>query len=93
MDLTADEGDISDQIRQLMDKEERCDGIAFRRMDRKKLKIATERANRVIKCIDAKDITETNNLSVATSVWIAKELWVKRHKKSNKARAMVCKKD
>ena len=79
MDLTADEGDILDQIRQFMDRGERCDGIAFKRVERKQLKIVTERANRVIKCIDTKDITETNNLIVATSVWIAKEFGLKKH--------------
>ena len=63
-------------------------------MERKTLKIVTERANRVIKCIDTKDITETNNLIVATTVWVAKELGLKEiYKRSNKARAMVEKKD
>ena len=79
MYLTADERDILDQIRQFMDRAERCDGIAFKRVERKKLKIVTERANRVIKCIDTKDITETNNLIVATTVWVAKELGLKKY--------------
>ena len=78
MDLTADERDILDQIRQFMDRGERCYGLACKRVDRKKLKIASERANRVIKCIDTKDITEMNNLIVATSIWIAKELGLKK---------------
>ena len=47
---------------------ERCDGIAFKRMERKKLKMTTERTNRVIKYINTKDVTEMNNLIVATSV-------------------------
>ena len=38
MDLTADEGDILDQIRQFMDRGERCEGIAFKRVERKRLK-------------------------------------------------------
>ena len=79
MDLTAEERDILDQIRQFMGEGERCDGIAFKRVERKRLRTATERANRVIKCIDTNDITETNNLIVATSVWIAKELGLKKH--------------
>ena len=52
-------------------------------MERKKLKTATERAKRVIKYIDTNDITESNNLIVATSLWIAKELELK--KKINKS--------
>ena len=66
--LTAEERDqILDQIRQFMEGGERCDGIAFKRVERKQLKTATERGNRVIKYIDTNNITETNNLIVATS--------------------------
>ena len=79
MDLTAEERDILDQIRQFMGEGERCDGIALKRVERKRLRTATERANRVIKYIDTNDITETNSLIVATSVWIAKELGLKKH--------------
>ena len=57
---------------------ERCDVIALKRVERKKLKTATERVNRVIKHIDTNDITETNNLIVVTSVWITKELGLKK---------------
>ena len=84
MDLTADEGDILDQIRQSVDRGESCDGIAFKRVDGKKLKIVTERANRVIQYIGTEDITETNNLIVATSVLIAKEFGLKKHVKGVK---------
>ena len=42
------------------------------------MKTATERANRAIKYIDTTNITETNNLIVATSLWIAKELVLKK---------------
>ena len=64
-----------------MDRGERCDGIAFKRVERKKLKMTTKRANRVIKYIDTKDMTETNSLIVATSVWIVKELGLGKHMK------------
>ena len=77
-DLTADERDILNQIRQFMEGGERCDGIAFKRVERKKLKTATARANRVIKYIDINNITETNNFIAAPSVWIAKELGLKK---------------
>ena len=67
-----------------MGRGERCDGIAFKRVERKKLKMITERANRVIKYINTKNVTEMNNLIVATSVWIAKELGLKKHIKGVK---------
>ena len=76
-DLTAEERNILDLIRQSMGEGERCDGIVFKRVERKKLRTATKRTNRVIKYIDTNDITEMNNFIVATSVWIAKELGLK----------------
>jgi len=73
-DLTVEERDILDQIRQCMGGGECWDGIAFKRVERKKLKMYIERAKRVIKYIDTNDRTEVNSLIVANSVWIAKEL-------------------
>ena len=73
---------------------ERCDRIAFKRMERKKLKMTTERTNRLIKYINTKDVTETNNLIVASIVWITKELGLKRHiKRVKQQEPMVEKKD
>ena len=72
--IASDERDILDQIRQCMGGGECWDGIAFKRVERKKLKMYIERAKRVIKYIDTNDRTEVNSLIVADSVWIAKEL-------------------
>ena len=47
--------------------------------------MTTERANRIIKYIDTKDVTERNNRIVATSVWITKELGLKKHIKRVKS--------
>ena len=77
-DLTEEERDILDHIRQFMEGGEHCDGIAFNSVERKKLKTTTERANRAIKYIDTNNITETNNLIVATILWIVKELGLKK---------------
>ena len=81
MDLTAVEGDEGDEgeVGQFMDRGERCDGIACKRVERRQLKMTTKRANGVIKYIDTKDITETSSLIVATSVSIAKELGLEKH--------------
>ena len=58
---------------------ESCDRKAFTRVERKELKMIAERANRVIKYINTKDVTETSNHIVTTSVWITKELGLKKH--------------
>ena len=81
-DLTAEGRDILDQIRHFMEGGERCDGIAFKKVERNKLKTATKRANRVMKYIDTNNITERNNFIVATSLWIAKEIGLNKHIKS-----------
>ena len=44
-DLTAEERDILDLIRQSMGEGEHFDGIVFKRVERKRLTTATERTN------------------------------------------------
>ena len=90
-DVTAEERDILDQRRQFMEGGECRDGIASKRVERKKLKTATERANRAIKYIDTNNITETNNLIVATILWIVKELGLKKQIKRVTKQEPLCK--
>ena len=62
-----------------------CNGIMFKKVDKKVLKFQTDRVNEVIKYLKSKSITEMNNLIRATSVWVAEQLRLKKaeHRKKN----------
>ena len=46
------------------------DNIMFKKVDKKVLKVQTDRLNEAIKHLKSKSITETNNLIRAASVWV-----------------------
>ena len=47
------------------------DDIMFKKVDKKVLKVQTDRLNEAIKHLKSKSITETNNLIRAASAWVA----------------------
>ena len=50
----------------------------FKKVNKKMLRLATEKVNLAIKFIDTSNITQTNDLIRAESVWVAEELGLKR---------------
>ena len=64
------------------------DGIMFKKVDKKFLKVQTDKVNEAIKYLKSKSITEANNLIQAASVWVAEELGLKtaEHRKKNQNR-------
>ena len=54
------------------------DGIMFKKVDKKTLKVQTDRINYVIKYFKSKNITETNDLIKAASVWVAEQIGLKK---------------
>ena len=54
------------------------DGIMFKKLDKKTLKVQTDRINDAIKYFKSKNITETNDLIKATSVWVAEQIGLKK---------------
>ena len=54
------------------------DGIMFKEVDKKTLKIQTDRVNDAIKYFKSKNITETNDLIKAASMWVAEQIGLKR---------------
>ncbi|XP_068756065.1 uncharacterized protein [Montipora capricornis] len=89
------EGDMNEKYRMIVDQLEEitregrtCDGIMFKKVDKKVLRVQTDRVNEGIKYLQSKSITETNNLIRATSVWVAEQLGLKKaeHRKKNEPR-------
>ena len=54
------------------------DGIMFKKVDKKTLKVQTDRVNDAIKYFKSKNITETNDLIKAASVWVAEQIGLKK---------------
>ena len=63
-------------------------GIMFKKVDRKVLKVQTDRVNETIKYLKSKRITEINNLIRTVIVWVAKQIGLKKaqHRKKNEPR-------
>ena len=53
-------------------------GIMFKKVDKKALKVQTDRVNDAIQYFKSKSITETNDLIRAASVWVAEQIVLKK---------------
>ena len=62
--------------------------IMFKKGDKKVLKVQTDRVDEAIKYLKNKNITETNNLIRAASVWVAERIALKKteHRKKNESK-------
>ena len=50
----------------------------FKKVDKKALKVQTDRVNDAIKYFKSKTITETNDLIKAVSMWVAEQIGLKK---------------
>ena len=57
-----------EQLKEIMREGRTCDGIMFKKVDKKVLKFQTDRVNEAIKYLKSKSVTETNNLIRAASM-------------------------
>ena len=58
--------------------------ISFKKGDTKILKRTTAKVNRVIDLIETKNISQTNNLIKAASIWVADQLGLKKYEGEKK---------
>ena len=54
------------------------DSVMFKKVDKKTLKVQTDRVNDAIKYFKSKNITETDDLIKAVSVWVAEQIGLKK---------------
>ena len=66
----------------------KSDGIMFKKVDKKVLKVQTDRVNKAINYLRSKSITEINSLIRAVSVWVTEWIGMKKaeNKKENEPR-------
>ena len=76
--LDEDNRLIVKRLKEILAERKTCQGIIFKKVGRKLLKVQAERVNEALKYLESKSITETNNLIVAASVWVAEQLGLKK---------------
>ena len=69
---------IVEQLNEIMLEGKTSDGIMFNKVDKKTLKVQTDRVNDAIKYFKSKNITETDDLIKAVSVWVAEQIGLKK---------------
>ena len=77
---------IVERINEIMLEGKTSDDIMFEKVDKKTLKVQTDRANDAIKYFKGKNIIETNDLIKAASGWVAEQIGSKKRdhrKKTN----------
>ncbi|XP_063604453.1 uncharacterized protein LOC134779729 [Penaeus indicus] len=83
-EITPEEQLIIDEVKGLMAQGVTSDNIMFKKVDQKRLSEETLKVNGAIKHLVTADITQTNNLIKAASLWVAKQLGLKTVKKEKK---------
>ena len=69
---------IVERLNEIMLEGKTSDGIMFKKIDKKTLKVQTDRVNDAIKYFKSKNITEMNDLIKATSAWVAEQIRLKK---------------
>ena len=69
---------IAEQLNEIILEGKTSDGIMFKKVDKKTLKVQTDRVNDAIKYFKSKNITETDDLIKAVSVWVAEQIGLKK---------------
>ena len=69
---------IVELLNEIMLEGKTSDGIMFKKVDKKTLKVQTDRVNEAIRYFKIKNITETNDLIKAASVWVAEQIGLKK---------------
>ena len=69
---------IVERLNEIILEGKTSDGIMFKKVDKKTLNVQTEGGNEPIKYFKSKNITETNGLIKAASVWVAEQIGLKK---------------
>ena len=69
---------IVERLNDIMLEGKTSDGIMIKKVNKKTLKVQADRVNNAIKYFKSKNITETNDLIKAPSVWVAEQIGLKK---------------
>ena len=83
-DLNEEEHEMLTQLMEIIKSKNLGEQISFKKVDRSKLNNVTKKVDRVVQYIMTNSITDTNSLIKAASVYVAKELGLKKQRKDAK---------
>ena len=69
---------IVERLNETMLDRKTSDSVMFKKVDKKTLKVQTDRVNDAMKYFKSKNITGTNDLIKAASVWVAEQIGLKK---------------
>ena len=69
---------IVERLNEILLEGKPSDDIMFKQIDKKTLKVQTDRVNDTIRYFKSKNITETNDLIKAASVWVEEQIGLKK---------------
>ena len=69
---------IVERLNEIMLEGKTSDGIMFKKVDKKTLKVQIDSVNEAISYFKSKSITKTNDLIKAASVWVAEQIGLKK---------------
>ena len=72
---------IVERLNEIMLDRKTSDSVMFKKVDKKTLKVQTDRVNDASKYFKSKNIRETNDLIKAASVWVAEQVELKKRDK------------
>ena len=78
VEIDQEQRQIVEQLTEIMAEGRTTEGIMFKKVDRKTLRCKTEEVNGAIKFMKTSNITQTNSLIRAASVWVAEQLGLKK---------------
>ena len=67
-----------ERLNEIIFERKTSDGIMFKKVHKKILKVQTDRVNDAIKYFKSKNVTETNDLIKAASAWVAGKIGLKK---------------
>ena len=80
---------IVERLNEIMLEGKTSDDIMLRKVDKKKLKVQTDRVNEAIKYFKIKNITEKNDLIKAASAWVAEQTGLKKRDYRGKKQTLM----
>ena len=83
-EITDEERLIIDELKVLMINNETEKYLPIKKVDQRKLRYVNKKVNAMIRHIETDDVTQTDKLAMAATLWVAKEVGVKKGKRGEK---------
>ena len=77
-EASEEEKIVVTEFKEIYDLGEKAEVIILKKVDFKRLNAAVQRVNNVLRFFGTSNIAETNNLIVASSVWVSRQQGLKR---------------